>query len=273
MSPKRIRQTPSSGSIDWDMGFKGQEGGGLGDEELGGGPPAAGPDEGGPIGVPEDYRVDVPEDSPVIARGEVPGSTRSVGPQYYEGDEWEPAGLSPTSIRDIQQAMFEAGLLDSGFRIGVWDGVSAGAYADVLAYANAAGISAQQALVRMAATGEFNPEEAPPPLVVQRTNPEDLRRVFRATIINELGQGWSQEQINRMVASYHQAEEAAYRQEREMQVEGRSGSFNAPPSPEAFAEAEAMRVDPTGVGAHDLIADYVPTFMQLVASPAWGVGG
>lgn len=273
MPPKRILQEPGRGGIDWDLGLKGEGGGGgLGDEELGGGPPSGGGSDT-PIGVPEDYTVEVPVDSPVIARGEVPATTQTRGPRYYEGDEWEPAGQSPASIRDIQQAMYDAGLLGDGFRVGVWDGTAAGAYAEVLAYANAAGISAQQALARMAATGEFNAGEAPPPLVVQRTNPEDLRRVFRATIINELGEGWDQERVNRMVSAYQAAEEQAQREEYQMQVEGRSGTVTAPPSPEAFAEAEAMRADPTGVGAHDLIADYIPTFMQLVGSPAWGVGG
>lgn len=274
--PKRLtprRQQQGSGGVDWDLGLgqdgSGGGGSGLGDEELGGGPPTQGGDDA-PIGVPEDYTVDVAEDSPVIARGEVPASTRPVGPRYYDGDEWEPARLSPEEVRAIQQAMWDAGLLEPGFRLGVWDETMASAYRQVLGYANATGISDQQALSVMAAAGPVDTEQTQP-LITQTTNPDDLRRVFRASIISELGQGWDSERIDRMVAAYQQAEVAAQRSAYDLETTGEAGNIVAPPSPEAFAEAEVMRIDPTGVQAQDIVADYAPLFMQLAGSSAWGV--
>lgn len=254
--------------------FRGQQE--VGDEELGGGPPRGGGGSDAPIGVPDDYTVDTPRGP--VAPGRDPDTGRQVGPdmpttreqkpRYYEGAEWEPARLSPEEIRSIQQAMWDAGLLEPGFRPGVWDPTMASAYRDVLAYANATGITDSQALIQMASAGVVSDEQGRAPLVTQTTNPEDLRRVFRASIISELGQGWDQERINRMVSAYQQAEVSAQQSAYDTELTG--GNVTAPPSPEAFAMAEAERADPTGVQVQDIVADYAPLFMQLAASPSWG---
>ena len=142
------------------------------------------------------------------------------GAQYFDGDQWRPASASANTVVQLQQAMATAGLL-TNFRLGVWDEESADAYAKVLGYANAAGISDQLALQQMVESPEIamgggeggggsgrriigfdengDPiysEYVPPPLELRTTSREDLKKLFRSLTSEKLGVGWTDAQLD-----------------------------------------------------------------------------
>ena len=246
-------------------------------------------------------------------KGAGPGTTGVGGPRYFTGDEWKPANTSGASVGALQRAMATAGLLTK-FRYGVWDAQSADAYAKVLGFANAAGITAQMALsqmvnspqINMAGRGgssdsdseggggggdvigfdeQGNPIYAPyvaPPLVLETTNKDDLRRVMRSAVIDKLGKGWSQAQINELVDSYVWQEIAVQKSTYDQQnaldrmafeqgagaVAGQTVVKPTMPSQETFLENELMRRDPIGYQAGQIVNQAIPQFMSML--DGWG---
>jgi hypothetical protein len=241
-----------------------------------------------------------------------PGSTSVGGPRYFDGDEWRPANTSAQSVAALQRAMATAGLLDK-FRYGVWDDQSAKAYAKVLGYANASGTTAQMALSRMVNNPQlsmagggggsgsgsgggagggvvgFDENGNPiyggyvaPPLTLKTTNKDDLRKVMRSAVIDKMGQGWTQQQINELVDAYNwkeiQVQKDAYDQQVALErtafeqgagaVSGQTSVTTDVPSPETFVENELMRRDPTGYQAGQVVNEAIPTFMSLL--DGWG---
>lgn len=215
----------------------------------GGPPPATTADEGpAPLGgMPREYRAAVPFSS----QGHT--ETIAVAPRYYDGDEWRPANIGSTGIKALQRAMATAGLLNDDFRWGRWTQESAKAYAQVLGYANARGITDQMALSELinspqipigggggggtggggtGGTGGggrglvgFDENGEPiyggyvaPPLEIKTTNPDDLRAIMRKAIIDIKGEGWSQDQINELVDAYNWQEIRVQKEAYDQQV-------------------------------------------------------
>jgi hypothetical protein len=134
----------------------------------------------------------------------------------------------------------------------------------------------------------FNPETGqfeevvdqgfvPPPLTIRTTNKDDLRRVFRAAVINSLGQGWSQAEINELVDAYNWMEIKRDRDTWEQETAIGRADFmgerttggevvteTAVPDPETFIEEEARRRDPMGFKATQIAEDYAPAFFQAL---------
>jgi hypothetical protein len=112
-----------------------------------------------PLGVPPGYTapgalVDPEED--YFARGGIgprqPNPPRVMQPpRYFEGDEWSPASQSPEVVARIQRDMADAGLFDDNdeITIGAWDATTRAAYRSLLSYANASGLAAPDAIVRL----------------------------------------------------------------------------------------------------------------------------
>lgn len=224
----------------------------------------------GPIGVPpvDKYgnpwaaQIGNPNESYVPLHGRETSNYHTVQPTFYEGDQYRPATLGPAGIADLQRAMIAAGLIDaSDIQLGVWDGASIQGYEKLLGYANMTGLTSATAALAQWSSLHDKYGASAKPLTVQLSNPDELRQVFRAAVIGELGQGWDSGKIDAMVASYQQTERdyAA----RAQQVNQAGGEITAPPSPEAYAKAQAMAQDPTGVAAHDYL-EFVNQFHQLV---------
>lgn len=175
-------------------------------------------------------------------------TTQSVAPRYFSGEEWRPGSLQSDDMIALQKYMVSVGVIKPGVgQFGVWDKTWADAYQKVLGFANSAGLDVQTALTRWGDMGAAEGEQRAP-LVKQLTNPDDLRKAFHDTIVNTLGQGWTQDRIERMVQNY-QAEEAAAQQQN-YDIEPTGGTVTAPPSPAAFAEAQARQEDPKSAVAH-----------------------
>lgn len=206
-------------------------------------------------------------------RGGLPGSRQIVTnqptyqlPRYFAGAEWLPAQLPPDQLAQLQRKMVAAGLLKSGSaQLGVWDTTSMNAYMQLLAYANASGLDAGTALDRWGQAHALDPNAGRAPLQVRTTNPEDLRKVFRQSIIDTLGEGWDTAKIDQMVAAYQGVETAAQTQAYGMQDTG--GTVVQPPDPSTFASAQARQENPLGAQEHDVIAQGGPldSFKQMIA--------
>src|SRR5690606_6336197 len=285
-----------------------------------------------PIGVPEDYTIPrhsytyrsaggydnmLPRTSGYDVMLNRSQRDRSLGggrptiveqrPRYHDGDEFKPASLDPATIGELQATMAAAGLLTGDFRYGIWDAGSAAAYKDLLAEANAQGLTAEQALQLRASTftsggsggsdgsgggggaggrWEIGPDGepvwveeqyVPPPLEIRTTNQDDLRRVFRAAVIDTMGQGWSQEQINEVVDAYNwkeiQVQQDAYNQQVAIEraefmgerTEGGEVISSAEiASPETFLEDQMREKDPVGFQTGQVVNEVLPDFWQMM---------
>lgn len=202
------------------------------------------------------------------------GMVQSVPPRYFDGDQWLPGSLSPQDMTTLQKAMVAAGMAKPGqLQIGVWDTASMSVYSQLLAYANSSGTDWKTALDQWGAAHTANPETGAThvPLTVKVTNPDDLRSVFRAAIINTLGQGWDSAKIDQMVNAYQGVETQAQYQQYAQQGSGSSdpsagtgGTVVAPPTPQAFAEQQAKTENPDLAQEHDTLG-YISQFHQMLA--------
>jgi hypothetical protein len=285
------------------------------EDEIGGYTPGAGPsrDTGPkPLGVPAGYSVPavrMPGYSHGFSygQGRYPGAVprpRLVeqGPRYVDGDEWRPAAQGPESITEIQRALTMAGYLGprDRFRLGAWDETTRNAYRSLLEEANASGLNADAMAAQRAAsfdvggsgqdegdgaggysidpnTGELVPPQfVPPPLELRTTSKADLARLFRGVVIDKLGEGWSQAEINELVDAYNwreiQVQKDAYdeevaRQRAEFMGEAPSSepiTMVDVESPETFVENELMRRDPESFQAGQIANDYAPAFFSAL---------
>lgn len=258
-------------------------------------PPASSSQSGepNPIGVPKGYTTprrqhQREEMGDIRFRRDPQSYTSQIPPSYFDGDEYIPANWPADQIFQLQQALGRVGLLTGTFTPHTWDQSTRNAYKELLALANAQGIDANRALGELLRTssaekggqykvdefGNIVPvgqEQGPPPLVTRTTDPAQLRTTFRKAVIETLGEGWSQEEINKMVAAYNQVEIQRQTQAYNMDINGTAGNVQEIPSPEAFIEEQITKKDPVGVQTNDAL-DFTQDFMQIANSPAWGVG-
>lgn len=246
------------------------------------------PNAKGPIGVPDDYVATRPRVSHIGDVGSADAAAAQAGvqretpPQYYDGDEFAPGQQSPDEIAQLQRTMASIGLLspNTRFRLGVWDESSQKAYRGLLAYANQQGLDFRVAMMNLMSTGGnykvdehgniVSVDQAPDisQLPTKTTNPEDLRQVFRAAVIDTLGQGWGDDKINQMIGAYNQAEIAQQQQSYQAELSG--GNVESVASPQAFATSYAQEQDPSAAAGQNFL-DYTDEFGQMLQSGAWGV--
>lgn len=229
----------------------------------------------GPIGVPETVLGPNGEPVPFYAERKRPlrpsgwptwqGSRarepERVAPTFYEGDEVTFLfSMTPAALAQLQAQLSSAGLLDPdtyqpGFVGGASNDPTMEAVRVVMSYGNRAGYRSFTDAMRSYVESGFGAvgsrdyagaEEAR--LAAPVSNPDDLKRVFRAAVIDTLGAGWSERDIDAMVADY-QAHERAYN-ERVAQGEPIDEQMA---TPETFAEQRATAADPTGAQSQDFL--------------------
>lgn len=262
------------------------------------GPVATPQDARQPIGVPPGYVVTRPggtrpgtpttrsTDEQVIPGG-VQASGRAdvygpyvpvqlpptvIPPTFYDGDEYLPAQMSAEDRARLQMKMYELGILDQDFQVGVWDGPTRLAYRSVLEFANASGITdAQAAMDEYGQTMDVSKAKRNrPPLVIRQTSPEDIRRVAQNVATQILGERADEGQVDRIVAAYQQAETTYQQQAYDATYE--SGTVTEPPTVETFAEDQLKERNPTEAGAYAVADQAVQQFMSLLAGPFGGAG-
>lgn len=258
-------------------------------------PPVASSEDDGPnpIGVPDDYTVERQqhgrEEAGDIRFRRQPGTyVANIGPLYFDGDEWIPSNWTSEQIWTLQQALARVGLLNGTFTRNVWDNTTRNAYKGLLSIANGQGLDADRALQELLNTAgseegnrytvdengnvvQASSAETIPPLVTRTTDPGALRSTFRKAVIETLGEGWDSEQINKMVQAYNNVEIFHQTKAYNMEVAGEAGNIVTPPDPTSFAEDYITQQDPMGVQTQEGLG-FASEFMDLVGSPAWGVG-
>lgn len=213
-----------------------------------------------PIGVPDDYSVPG-------GRAPTPGFGRGFGapsdyqlpprtPLYFDGDELAPASFSPEKVVALQKAMVTAGLIGpkTKFRLGVWDDTTRGAYTDLLAYANAAGVDDKEALKRYAASGIGGPGEGAgegrAPLTIRKSNPADLVAVADTVARATLGRKLRPEESARFAAAF-QGTEVSEQTTAYNQAEG-GGTMTQGPNAQAFMAERIRKEYGVEAASHDL---------------------
>lgn len=248
--------------------------------------------EPNPIGVPVGYSVPKERyqyDDSRFGRLNPQSYITNVKPIYFDGDEYIPSNWGAAQIWEIQQHLAKVGLLRTNFTRNTWDSATRNAYKELLALSNAQGMKADQTLQHLLSSSSsdstdgnlFKVDEfgnvvpaggkTVQPLITQTTDPAALRRTFRKAVIETLGEGWSQDEINKMVAAYNNVETSRQTQNYNMQTSGQSGNIVDIPSPEDFIQSQIMEKDPEGVQAQETLG-FTSDFAQLASNPAWGVG-
>lgn len=234
--------------------------------------PVAAPEAQRPlIGVPEGYVVRRPgEEIRVEGIGWRPGMPTVFTPVFRDGDEYLPAQQSVEDRARLQMRMFDLGILDQDFQVGVWDAPTRLAYRGVLEFANGAGIAdVGQALSQygnLLDVSKAKPKRAP--LVIRKTSPDELRRVFQEAASQALGQKADEAEVDRMVAAY-QAQEAGFqRQAWDATYEG--GTITEPPSPGTFATEQFEETQPLATEAYALADRTIADFDSLIQGPFGG---
>jgi hypothetical protein len=237
----------------------------------------SGTTSGKPIGVPSDYVAPVPV---TIQRDPIHADPWEIGsagqpttvmagqpPRYMQGDEWLPATLSVEDRVALQRAMAGAGLLKGEYRNGIWDDKSRSAYANLLEFANASGLTWQQALnqwagaTRIGGRGGGGGGRARAPLTVKVSSPEDLAEIFNQTARTVLGRRLTPEESQRFVNAYQGVEKQVQQQAYRTAPAG--GQITEPPSPDVFAEKRIREQSPGEASAHDLAMQF-DNFLRII---------
>lgn len=260
------------------------------------------------IGVPDDFTAPVPTHNDMTARGaEQWADTRPEHvtltprpPQFWDGDEWATRPRNEAAIRQIQDQLTAAGILTGGFIYGRWDPKTAEAWRVVLGIANSEGMSPEQAMLYLLsgeqveydpATGNYTrPDSAGgqratvPELIVQITDPETLKNMFRRAVIDTAGIGWDDNRLNMAVQAFNNLERQ--RQEEMYNARLAAGQLGSMtdgedpqrqevvqmPSPEGWVDNYIRQQDPEQVAVNDSL-DMVSAFMQTATGSGWGVTG
>lgn len=211
----------------------------------------------------------------------VPTSSEALD-EYFERYYNIIGAMDPGKVKDLQRRLGGAGLLSS-FADGVPDSATLSAFQELLGIANRMEVSWKTALDTVLSntdvetlkergyildpkTGKpipaediFQPPLKPP---IQLPNRKDINRVVREATIRLLGQGWNDEQVNRVTDSYlaevTRLQDEAYEQELERaRLDFESGGADpnvagmniinvSAPTAETFAEEQIKEEDPEG---------------------------
>lgn len=201
-----------------------------------------------PLGVPAGYTAQGPLGRPpelANFMGPVAVPTQ-VQPRYFEGDDLTPAGQPTESIVALQNSLIKAGLLKSKYRYGVWDEPSQTAYRQALEFANASGVTDQQAIATYANAPQAGTDTTRAPLVKRTPNPDDLRATFTSAARSTLGHGVDDATIQQMVTQFQKASLAQQQREYDISgTEGTGGTTTEIPDAATFGETQLRRRFPT----------------------------
>lgn len=205
-----------------------------------------------PVGVPSGYQTE---------EGKVP--------QYFDGDQFEPAGWPTERLIQLQLLLDEAGLYSKtgGYNRGRWDDLSIAAYTDLLAQANASGRTTEEHINHLRATPlAAAADRERQPLVTRITNPRDLEEIFEEASLRTIGRRPRKDEVARLVSSY-QSLERNYQSALYQLQDEQGGEVVEPPSPEALAEQELEAANPIEAAGVDFRSVF-DNFLGAIRSKA-----
>lgn len=206
------------------------------------------------LGVPNDYTT---PQTPTGMWG-IPSTFTSgnVPSLYKTGDQYRQLPTDPTQLALLQHAMIDAGLITSGqaknIAFGSADPATVSAFEKLLVGANISGEKWQDTLSKRLGAVAANPQPAKqvPPLTVELTSPEDIKKTLQDTAKTLLGGYMSDAEANAFVSQFQaqqsQAQTAAYNQQYNAAAGtyGPGGSITAPPTLATAAEDYAKTTEP-----------------------------
>lgn len=173
---------------------------------------------------------------------------------YTNQDAW---GIAPSNVIPIQKALIAAGLLsDKRVRFGLWDEVSASAYLNVLGFANAYGLRAQDALRVLVDNPQQEAVRQAPTIAF--TNPADVETGFQQISQNMTG--------TEMPAADFQS---YYRGLEEAQAHESGSNYTQAPSVQGAATQYLIDKNPDDVRAYG-VASRMNEFFSMLRTPAGG---
>lgn len=119
--------------------------------------------------------------------------------RYVEGVQYQPYDWSADRVSDLQSKLKAAGLID-GFNPGVWAPEDAVAYAKVLAWANANGVTWEQALSGLVDTGSLRAGDGrlgPAPIT-----DDDVRAIANKTAQNVIGRALREDEMANFMPAF-----------------------------------------------------------------------
>ncbi len=175
--------------------------------------------------------------------------------QYVRDDAWTLPLQDPEDIPNLQRQLVLAGLLDpKKIREGLWDEASASAYGNVLGFANAYGLNANDALSVLINNPDLASTLADPKPIVERANPADINATYRQASQSLTGQ---EQDPTQFAQEYRGLEDAAYA--RRLSVDAAGGQYVGAPDIGAAAEQSLLanrRDDIQSYGAASRMLDF-----------------
>lgn len=172
---------------------------------------------------------------------------------YMEKDVWAPANEPPETVAQLQIMLVNAGLLDpEDFAPGHYDGKTRSAYRELLTFANASGATWDETLSRLSQSPFPANTAKSKANLVQVSNPDDLRTIFRTAARQTLGYGNIDDaDLDRMVAAYQGLERQA-----QTAPDAAAGdvTVTAAPDPTVFADQQLRTIDPSAYDSRKVVA-------------------
>jgi hypothetical protein len=130
------------------------------------------------------------------------GGEREIRPQYFYGQEWEPAALSQERVAGLQAQLEAAGFLKN-YTPGVWDLASADAMLGIMEIANYSEMTWQNVLDQIVAAGGMR--KAPTGgtgLGTPQLTDDDIRMVANKTAQGLLGRNLREDEISGFIPAF-----------------------------------------------------------------------
>lgn len=161
---------------------------------------------------------------------------------YQDGAQWTPQNAPPADVYSLQQQLVQAGILSqTNMRPGVWDVDSANAYKTVLAFANATGMNATDALKVLISNPQVQAQTQRAPF--QLTAPADITAQVSGggphqsnTARELLGKDLPASETNDFQKWYQDQEKSARAQYMAADLAGPGNSYTGAPNLQAGAE-------------------------------------
>lgn len=135
--------------------------------------------------------------------------TRMFGPQvpglrysrYFEGYQYQPYDWGADQVSGLQAQLKAAGLID-GYNAGVWAPEDANAYAKVLAWANANGVSWEEALSGLVDTGSLRGKGSGSGLGPAPITDDDVRAIANKTAQSVIGRALREDEMANFMPAF-----------------------------------------------------------------------
>lgn len=208
-----------------------------------------------------------PHQADPYARSVPPGFTYATQAIDLGPEAMQPLGMSGAAIYQLQQQMFQAGLMseaDLKSEAGTWGEKSRVGYTELLKEAYGAGrfTKTPDGHTTADALGQLQYNlknfqgtpggKVPTPTILKLTSPETIADIAQQVAIKKEGRTLSPTELNSIVTHFQAAETASQTAEQQASTQG-GGTYTIPPPPDqSTIGAELAQTNPGEVGAQSM---------------------